>query len=289
MAKIKFIASMLMFGTIALFVHYIDMPSSVIAMVRGFIGTFFLLISCLITKHRISFRAIGRNLPLLFFSGAMMGANWIFLFEAYKYTNVATATLCYYMAPIIVVAASPLVLREKMTLKKAICSVIALVGMVLVSGVLSEGFTGLTGVVLGLCAAVLYAGVMLVNKRMDGISSYDRTVVQLGTSFIVLLPYCLITVDMSSVHLDARSVIMLLAVGIVHTGICYRLYFGSMAQMSSQSVAIFSYIDPITAVILSAAIPFLGGSFDVYFIIGALLILGASLITELNPRRKALD
>ena len=37
----------------------------------------------------------------------MIGFNWIFLFEAYHYTSVSVATLSYYFAPVIVMAACP--------------------------------------------------------------------------------------------------------------------------------------------------------------------------------------
>ena len=71
---------------------------------------------------------------------------------------------------------------------------------------------------------------------------------------------------------------MLLIVGFVHTGVAYALYFGSMDGLKTQSIAIISYLDPISALVLSALI--LGETMTMYGIIGAVLILGAAFCLE---------
>ena len=101
--KLGLIASMTVFGTIGIFVKYIPIPSSIIAMIRGFIGMIFLLSGILARRSEISWGLIKKKFIPLFFSSTFIGINWILLFEAYRYTTVAAATLCYYMAPIIMV------------------------------------------------------------------------------------------------------------------------------------------------------------------------------------------
>ena len=88
------------------------------------------------------------------------------LFEAYKYTTVAVATLSYYFAPVIVTIASPLLFREKLTAKQILCFVFSTAGLALVIGItdLGKGSSDLTGILFGLGAAVLYATVVLLNK-----------------------------------------------------------------------------------------------------------------------------
>ena len=97
-AQGKLVLSMLIFGTIGLFRRYIPLPSGLLAMARGLIGTLFLVLAMALRRQRPSGAAIRKNLPLLILSGAMIGFNWILLFEAYNHTTVALATLCYYMA-----------------------------------------------------------------------------------------------------------------------------------------------------------------------------------------------
>lgn len=286
-AKIKIITAMATFGTIGIFVRYIPLPSSIIALVRGVLATFFLLAVMACGKRWPDKAAITRNLALLLISGVLIGFNWILLFEAYNYTSVAVATLCYYLAPVFVIIASPFVLGEKLTTRKTLCVIAALGGMVLVSGVIQNYMNGgntedlnLTGVLLGIGAGALYATIILINKKLKDISSYDTTVMQLAAASIVLVPYCLLTVDMGVLEITPVSVALLLIVGVVHTGIAYVLYFGSIKELSAQTVAIFSYIDPILAVLLSALL--LKENMDMLSILGAVMILGSTFVSEMK-------
>ncbi len=280
MDKLKFSVSMCVFGTIGLFVKFIPMPSSVIACVRGLTGALFLFAVCLVMRHRFDRGAIRRRLLLLCVSGGAIGLNWILLFEAYRYTTVAVATLCYYMAPVFIIIFSPLVLKEKMTGKKLFCVAVALCGMLLVSGVIREGVpSDLRGILLGLAAAAVYACIIFMNKKMPDVPAYDKTIIQLLSAGIAVLPYCLLTVEMREIGLSPSGLILLAVVGIIHTGAAYFLYFGSMGGIRSQTIAIMSYLDPALAVILSAVI--LREKLDGFGIVGAVLIIGAALFSEL--------
>ena len=286
-AKIALITSMAIFATIGIFRKYIPLPSSTVAMARAVIGTLFLVAMILLRGKKISFESIKKNALPLCFSGVFLGFNWILLFEAYNYTTVATATLCYYMAPVILILASPLLFKERLTVSKLVCAVVAVGGMTLVSGIFTSGDKGtdnIKGVLLGLCAAFLYAAVVTCNKKLKDIEAFDRTTVQLGISAIVLTPYTLLVEDFSQVALNGFTVIMLVVVGVVHTGIAYALYFGCIDRLKTQTVAIYSYIDPVGAVLLSAL--FLKEPMGVPEIIGAVLVLGATLASEFVDRKK---
>ncbi len=286
-SKFLLLLSMFIFGTIGIFRKYIPLPSSLLAMSRGFIGTLFLLVVIFIKKEKMCWKSIKSNLLLLVLSGAFIGFNWIFLFEAYRYTTVATATLCYYMAPIFVILVSPLFFKEKLTLKKSICVAVAITGMVFVSGILQSGFNAtkeMKGVILGLMAALLYAGVVVMNKHIKSVSAFDKTIVQLGTSAVVLLPYTMLTENLAEIKFTPTLIIMLCIVGIVHTGIAYTLYFGVMDKLKAQTVALFSYVDPVVAILLSAVI--LHENIGVWGYIGAVLVLGATLVSELPEKNK---
>ena len=285
-SKIMLIASVFIFGTVGIFRRYIPLPSGSIALVRGVIGALFLLMILAIKKQKLSLGDIRRNLLFLCISGVFIGFNWILLFEAYVYTTVATATLCYYMAPIFVIILSPILLKERITLKKGICVAVALFGMVLVSGVIQGGLGGVAdfkGILLGLGAAVLYAGVMLLNQKIKDISAYDKTIVQLAAATVVLIPYIILAEDISAAEITAKVIVFMLIVGIVNTGVAYLFYFGSMENLSGQTVALFSYIDPIVAIILSAL--FLKEKMGVPEIIGAVLVLGATIVSELPEKQ----
>lgn len=283
-AKLKLIVSMLIFGTIGIFVRYIGLPSSVIAVCRGYVGMLFLALVLLARRKKPDFKAIRGNLVLLVVSGGLIGMNWIALFEAYNYTTVTTATLCYYLAPVFVTLASPLVLGEKLTAKKLLCVAVALFGMVFVSGVLEGGISGLRGILYGVTAAVLYASVILLNKRMKPIPAFDKTLIQLGMAATVALPYVLATVDVGALAPAPVALVLLLVVGVIHTGVAYTMYFSSMDAIPAQTVALFSYIDPVSAIFLSAI--FLKEPLTLFGCIGAVLVLGSTLVSELPERKR---
>ena len=286
-SKLSLILSMFIFGTIGIFRRYMPFGSGSIAFFRGVTGAVFLLLVVLLKKQSPDIKAIKKNAVYLCVSGAFIGFNWMLLFEAYNYTTVATATLCYYMAPIIVVILSPVFLKEKLTLKKGICALCALMGMVLVSGIFSQGFGqsyALRGVLCGLGAAVLYASVMMINQKIHDISAYDKTMVQLIVAGLIILPYTLLTEKITSDDFTATSTVLLIVVGVFHTGFAYALYFGSMDKLSAQTVALFSYIDPIVAVILSALL--LREHMGVSEIIGAVLVLGSTIIGEIEFKKR---
>lgn len=280
-----FLTSVLIFGTIGIFRRYIPLSSGMLAFSRGLLGSMVLGGVILIRKKRNSSgmkeRLDKRTVCLLALIGVMTGANWILLFEAYNYTSIATATMCYYMEPTIIILMSPFLFKERLTARKLSCAALAVVGMVFVSGVLDGEGIGRSdglGILFGLGAAVLYAVVVMLNKKVQTDDVYEKTMVQLLTAVILLTPYLLVTEDFSSIRLDMTAVIMVLIVGIVHTGIAYAMYYSSINGLRAQSIAVLSYLDPAFALILSAVV--LHENMSVSGVIGALLIIGSAVVSE---------
>ena len=210
-----------------------------------------------------------------------MGFNWIFLFEAYRYTTVSVATLSYYFAPVIVMATCPLLFHERMTAKQVLCFIGSTIGLVLVIN--PGGLTGsdpVRGVLFGLAAAALYASVMLLNKGTRRISGIDRTALQFAAAAAVLLPYVLLT---SGIHLERMDVVgwlCLIAVGALHSGLAYVLYFSALKALPGQETALLSYIDPLVAVLISLTV--LAEPVTPLQLVGGALILAFTLANELG-------
>ena len=277
------ISAMLIYGTIGIFRKFIPISSASLAFVRGLIGALCLFIYIKITGRNFRQKIGGRNIFLLAVTGGLIGINWIFLFESYNYTSVAVSTLCYYMEPTIVILISPFFFKEKLTGRKLICAACAIIGMIFVSGILEQRTVaggGYKGVLLGLAAAVIYAMVIVLNKKIHVEDAYIKTMIQLLSASLIILPYVLFAEDLGSIELNAFAIVMILLVGVLHTGVAYALYFGSMEGLKAQTIAILSYIDPVAALILAALI--LKEKMTLYGIIGAVLIIGAAVISELK-------
>ncbi len=277
--KVKMVASMTIWGSMGLVVRWISLPTAAIALMRGALGALFLFLLLTLTGRRVAWRAVRDNLGLLIVSGALLGANWIFLFEAYRRTTIQLATLSYYLAPVLILAASPLVLKERLTAFKVACVLAALGGMALVSGVGTDGAGNLIGILLGICAAVCYAGLTLANKFLKGVSPMEATMVQLMVSAAALLPYALVSGPLTPSGAGLKNALLVTVLGVVHTGLAFFWFFSSVRDLPAQTVAMFSYIDPATAILLSAVL--LRERLDATQILGACLILGAALVGEL--------
>lgn len=279
-AVIHIIIAMILWGTIGVFRRYILISSSLLAFSRGTIGAVFLYVYLKFRKYELPKITNRKQFGLLVLSGALMGLNWLCLFEAYNYTSVATATLCYYMQPIMIVLVSPVLFKEKLTIKKLLCVAVALLGMVFVSGVLETQVGGFLGIILGLLAAALYGIVVIMNKFITDVDSYQKTMIQLVSAACIMIPYMIITSDTLVVTMDVVSILMLLIVCIVHTGIAYALYFGAIPHMKTQTVALLSYLDPVVAILLSAIV--LQEPLTILGIIGAVCILGSTIVSEME-------
>ena len=241
----------------------------------------FLCVVIVMRKKGISSEKLRKNLLLLIISGAAIGVNWILLFEAYRYTSVSIATLCYYLAPAFVTILSPLILKERLTPLKMLFVALSLFGMYLISGIGSGDGGSFVGILFGLGAAVLYASVILMNKFIRDMDAYEKTATQLISATAVILPYILITGGLGNSVFNTRAVIVLLIIGVIHTGVAYWLYFGSMDGLKAQTIAIYSYVDPVVAIILSALI--LREHMGLKEIVGAVLILGSTLLSDIVP------
>ncbi len=272
---------MVIVGTIGVFRRNIPVSSAFLAFTRGLLGSLSLGAFVKLRGKKVFHGIERRKLLLLAINGAMIGVNWIFLFEAFRYTTVAVATLCYYLQPTLLILASPLFFKEKLTGRKMFFALTAFLGMILVSGIFSSGMTetdNFKGVLFGLAAALLYTAAVIGNKKVTGVDPFEKTIIQLASAAIVLIPYILLTENVAEISLSGATLVLILIVGIIHTGLVYLLYFGSMEHLSAQAVAILSYIDPVVAILASGV--FLNERLTILEIIGAVLIIGSAILSE---------
>ena len=284
-SRLMMAVSMAIFGTVGLFVRQINVSSGELALYRALMAASLIFIYLLVTKQKIPFAAIRKEIPLLLLSGVAMGFNWILLFQAYKFTTISVATLSYYFAPVIVTILCPIIFRERLTKKQIICFVMSTLGLVLITGIgdLNGGSSHFTGILFGLGAATLYATVVMLNKFIKNVEGIHRTFLQFLAAIAVLIPYVALTTGVNLGGVDGLGWICLPVVGFIHTGITYCMYFTSLRDIPGQKAAILSYIDPLVAVIVSVTI--LGESMSFVQIIGGVMILGFTLWNELSPNK----
>ncbi|SDG46000.1 DMT family transporter [Desulfosporosinus hippei] len=276
-AYVKYILSLLIFGSNGIVASYILLSSSEIVLSRTIIGSLFLGLAFIAGGKRPHFEQIKKQWLYLLGSGFSMGLSWMFLFEAYRLTSVSTATLAYYCGPVIVIAAAPYTFQEKMTVSKMIGVIMVALGMVFVNG--SDFLTGgmSWGLMCGIISALLYAGMIITNKKVKELDGLEITLVQLITACTVVALYTFFMHE-GTISITRSSIIPILILGMVNTGIGCYLYFSSIHELPAQSVAICSYIDPLSALVFSAII--LNEHLSMVQILGAILILGGAAFGE---------
>lgn len=280
--RLKFILAVVLYGTIGMFLRFTALPSEAVAFYRGLVGALFILLYRTVRGEKPDLSAIRRNLRLLLLSGFLLGLNWIFLFAAYIKTTVAVASLCNYMAPVLVIVFAPLVLHEKIDSRKLPLVAAALLGIILVSGVIGGGLGDPAGVLFGLLGAVCFAGIVFCNRQFQDIPALDRALVQLAVSAATVLPYVLIKNGALPLP-QGRPLLIILMLGVLQTGVAYCLYFSGMANLPVQSVAILGYLEPVVSVLCSVF--FLHEPLSVWGWLGAVLILAAAAVSELMLER----
>ena len=280
-ATISFVTSLCIYGTIGWALAFIDLPTEVVVLFRGLIGTLFIAAALLLVKRRVDWAAIRGNLIWLAAGGVSLGLNWVLLFAAYRLTTVAVASLCNYMAPVILILVAPFILKEKRSPKKALCALVAVMGMFMVSGVLEGGAEGVTveGVGAGFGAAVFAATLILSNKKLGDIPMFERSAVQLAFATLAALPFVVVNNMGQSFSPDSLSIGLVALLGVVHTGVAYCLYFGGLSGLNAQTAAVLGYVEPAVSVLVSTLI--LHEPLSLLGWIGAVVIIAAAALSEI--------
>ena len=282
---VMYIVSLLIFGSNGVFASHIDMTSAEIVCMRTLIGSLALILVLLVSRTKLDWAVMKREAFKLIAAGICLGVNWALLFEAYKLMSVSIATLTYYLAPIIVLLLSPLLLREKQSARAYIGMCAAVVGLVLAVGLGDTSVTA-TGLIVGLGSAVFYAGLIIFNKKIDGVTGLPLTTIEMVIAACVMLPYVLLTGGYVGFPPDMEGTLYLIFLCLVNTGLACWLYFSSMNRLPARAVALFGYVDPVSALIFSAA--FLGDRMGALQIAGAVLVFAGAAFGQSKPKAQTL-
>ena len=284
-AFLKYIAALLLFGSNGIVASRIALNSYEIVLLRTLLGSVLLIVLYFAGKGKLSFYKKGKQFLFLCLSGMAMGTSWIFLYEAYAQIGVSISSLLYYCGPVLVMALSPLLFRERLTATKIVGFSFVLCGIFLVNGTAfgGEGSNGL-GFACGLLSALMYALMVICNKKASDITGLENSMLQLFISFLTVAGFVGFKQGFA-LQIAPASIVPILVLGLLNTGIGCYLYFSSIGSLPIQSLAIFGYLEPLSAVFFSLAI--LGEAMTPMQILGAVFILGGAIFSECYQRGKA--
>ena len=282
-AYLKYFTALLLFGSNGIVASYILLNSYEIVFLRTLIGSLFLIAVFLFSGRKPQGFHDKKHILYITISGIAMGLSWMLLYEAYKTVGVSIATLAYYCGPVIVMAVSPMVFQERMTLKKLSGFAAVIAGMYLVNknGLFKTHVSA--GLIFGILSAAMYALMVIFNKKAKSITGLENSAFQLIISFLTVAVFMQTkqSLDASSVF---HSLFPVLFLGIVNTGIGCYFYFSSIGRLPAGSVAVCGYLEPLSALIFSAF--FLRERLSAVQLLGADLILGGAVVGELSRKKR---
>lgn len=111
-------------------------------------------------------------------------------------------------------------------MKKFFYVCVALVGLYfIVQSQTTEINEHYIGIVYGLIAACFYAVVTFTNKYIRGLKEPDNTIIQLALAALFLALNLFGISGFQVMQIDVKSISLLIALGIVHAGIGFYLFF----------------------------------------------------------------
>lgn len=287
----KYLLSLILFGSNGIVASMIDLPSVFVVLARVGLGAALLVAAVAASRSaRRDLKAPShpRQAAYLAISGAALGAAWLFLFESYRYVGVGVASLLYYCGPVIVMALSPMIFHTRLSATKVMGFTAVVLGAFLVVGQgLGEGVAPM-GLLLGGMSAVCYAVMVIFSKKVDAIAGVESSAIQLLGSLAAVVAYMATTGAAGTLPMPTASelahlnVAAIACIGLVNTGLCCYLYFSSMGELPVTRVAVCGYLEPLSAVVLSALL--LGEAMTPANILGACLILGGAVWSEMGEK-----
>ena len=279
---LKYIFALLLFGSNGIVASLIHLSSYEIVLLRTLIGSLLLIAIFFIAREKLTFYKYKTQSVFLAISGIAMGTSWIFLYEAYDEIGVSLASLAYYCGPVIVMILSPFLFGEKLTRIKVCSFLVVLVGIFLVNGTAFENGVSIWGLACGLLSAVCYSLMVMFNKKAKDIKGLENSMLQLFVAFLTVAIFVGIKQGYR-MEIDTQSIIPILVLGLLNTGIGCYFYFSSIGKLPVQTVAICGYLEPLSAVLFSVI--FLKETMLPIQIIGAVLIIGGAMLGEYRKRQ----
>ncbi len=149
--------------------------------------------------------------------GFIFGMSFISGFAAVKMTSIANATMVGTLQPVLVLFVAPKLFGEKITLRKLLYSISAMIGvLVVVMAAASTSGAHLNGDLLAVLNVFIWTTYFVMSKkrRDEGIHSWSFLAAVFLCAAIIVLPYGAITSnDLGAMHVSDWWYVMGMAVG----------------------------------------------------------------------------
>lgn len=275
---ILYLAGLIIMGSNGVVVSFIKLTSIEVVLMRTIIGSLVMMIVCILHKEKFRCLRDKHDVIYLVGSGITLGAGWLFLFEGYRQVGVSISTLLYYCGPMLAMLVSPLFFKEKLSWQKILGAIIVFIGIILLNGKLVGDPSKVYGLFCGAMSAILYAMMVIFNKKVKNATGIENTTCQLVVSFFLVFLFMMFT---GGIHIKIEGVgwLPVIWMGVINTGLSCFLYYSTIPKLPMSTVAICSYMDPVSAVIMASI--FLKENLTILQIVGVVLVIGGAAFSQL--------
>jgi drug/metabolite transporter (DMT)-like permease len=214
-----------------------------------------------------------------------VSASNYFYYLAIQKTNVATAIILQYAAPVLVLLYSVARGLQRATLPKVAAVGLAVVGSGLAIGVGGGGGFRLNaaGVVAGFLAAVAFAFYNIAGHSL--LAHYDRWIVLLYTTLAASLFWLFVNPPWKLVaaHYSPAAWGFLLVFAVVSVLAPFSCYFAGLQHLEPTRAIIGSCLEPVFSILIAAIV--LGEAVWPVQTLGIIVVLAAIVLVQLPDRR----
>ena len=254
--------------------------------------TTFAFVVCLpgliVTRGARGLRMPGRDIVKVFALGILgVAASNYFYYLAIQRTNVATAIVVQYTAPVWVLLYMAVRGLQKATLPRIAAVALALIGIALLIGILRPG--GLRLDVIGVGAAML-AAFSFAFYNVGGhslLARYDHWIVLLYTTLAASLLWLVLNPPwkIAEAHYSSGQWLFLLVFSLLSALVPFAFYFAGLRYLEPTRAIVVSCLEPVFSIALAAIV--LGETLRLLQTIGIVLVLAAVVVVQMpDPKTR---
>jgi len=268
---LKIIAAMLIWSTWGLLIRGMGLPPVMVLFYTSLIAGFVVPV---VLKVRGDFPPAVFSLGswhLFIGLAAASITNNLTYFYSLGHTTISNAVFTHYTAPVIVAVLAPLLISERLQRVTLISLPIAAAGMAMIvwaGGGFRMNGAQIPGILAGTASGVAYAFVIIFSRRLSRMLLHQKAIIVLLWITIIVTAPAALSTDYS---VGARSGILLLITGVLHSTTAPLMYFSALRKVLAQHAAILGYIEPLAAIPL--AFLFLSEIPSIAALFGGVLIL----------------
>ena len=244
-----------------------------ILLVSSFFAFIFLLIVNIIKDNLVQIKEYKINDYIQITGIGLLGT---FLYNLFLYLGInrmqaSQAFIINYLWPIMIVVFACIILKEKMTLNKAIAIVLSFIGVIIVTSngnLLSIDNNSLIGTLFCVLAAISYGLFSVLNKQKK-YNKYLSMMLFYLVSFVVSLVYILFTKEWYIPQVN--QLVGLIWIGIFTSAIAFTTWALSLEKGDTAKISNLAYITPFLSLIWTALI--LKENISIYAIAGLIVII----------------